>query len=246
MRKGELKMAKRYYKVNEIIWIKKEGKKGKVVTLDIENLSAQVIYKKENGQNVVETFKFMEIDKVKAKNENSKTSQKQDTLLVAKVRDNAKVPSKREEDAGYDFYASLEPTQTDEGVVYEMYLKKNQANLVPTGIATSLLPKYYLNLKHERGSTGMQAMSILSGVIDSGYRDEIFVNIVPLHKDILITSKTDKVEDLGEVILYPYGKAIAQGTVDLVPQLRVKEISFEQLQAIPSERGTGKLGDSGK
>lgn len=49
-----------------------------------------------------------------------------------------------------------------------------------------------------------------------------------------------------EPIFYPYEKAICQAMVVPVPQNTVEEISVEELQAIPSERGTGALGSSNK
>jgi dUTP pyrophosphatase len=243
-------MAKRFYKKNEMVWLVEDKKKAKIVELDIPNLTATVSVKLDGETQLIKKVKFMEIDKLKTPKNDikdiKKATGKQDTVLFAKVREGAKIPSKRFEDAGYDLYASLEPRETSEGVVQEMRLYKGQKNMVPTGIASSLLPKYYFNLKHERGSTGKYGMSVLSGVVDSGYRGEIFVNIVPLFKDVIITSTVTEPEDLGEVILYPYSMAIAQGTIDLVPNLRVKEITYDELKAIPSERKDGKVGSSGK
>lgn len=47
-------------------------------------------------------------------------------------------------------------------------------------------------------------------------------------------------------IIYPYEKAIAQLVVHEVPVMDVKEITYEELLKIPSKRGTGALGSSGK
>ena len=47
-------------------------------------------------------------------------------------------------------------------------------------------------------------------------------------------------------ILYPYEKAIAQFVMHLVPEFEEKEVSYEELQNIKSERGTGAFGSSGK
>ena len=50
-----------------------------------------------------------------------------------------------------------------------------------------------------------------------------------------------------EAIIYPYSKAIAQLIVHEVHnEVESKEISYEELRSIPSERGTGSLGSSGK
>lgn len=109
------------------------------------------------------------------------------------------------------------------------------------------LPKtHYFNCKHERGSTAKPSMSVLAGVVDSGYRGEVFVALTPLHKDVLITSEVTETEVGEHVILYPYSKAIAQGTIDLVPQVNIEVIDFADLSNIESERGTGALGASGK
>ena len=47
-------------------------------------------------------------------------------------------------------------------------------------------------------------------------------------------------------IIYPYEKAIAQLIIHEVPKMNVKEISFNELKKIPSKRGDGMLGSSGK
>lgn len=47
-------------------------------------------------------------------------------------------------------------------------------------------------------------------------------------------------------IYYPYTKAITSGAIVEVPQMESKEISIEELKAIPSARGEGSLGSSGK
>lgn len=172
---------------------------------------------------------------------------RENELIFAKTNDDAIIPSKRYEDAGYDFYPCFEGD--------EMTLKKGVANLVPTGIASAFSPKYYLNLKHERGSTGKYGMAVFAGVVDSGYRGQIWVNIIPTHKDVVISKTYDfplkdkwkpQPVELEDKIMYPYVLGIAQGTLEIVPDVKVKEVSYEELSKIPSERGTGQMGSSGK
>jgi dUTP pyrophosphatase len=181
-------------------------------------------------------------------NQNSISSYSvRNVLKFAKVRPDAIIPSKNFEDAGYDIYANFEGD--------EITLKKGTVNLVATGIASAMSPDYYLNFKHERSSTGKYGLATLSGVIDSGYRGEIFINLIPLVKDIII-SKTYKfpvneknkqvpVEFKGHTY-YPYSLAIVQATLDLVPDVDVQEVTYDALKAIPSVRGTGAMGSSGK
>lgn len=49
-----------------------------------------------------------------------------------------------------------------------------------------------------------------------------------------------------EPIFYPYTKAIAQAEFCEVPKVQTYEIPYSELKEIPSLRGTGSLGSSGK
>ena len=53
-------------------------------------------------------------------------------------------------------------------------------------------------------------------------------------------------DDAIDPIIYPYSKAIAQLIVHEVPVMNQYEITYEELKSIPSKRGTGALGSSGK
>lgn len=234
------KKQKRYYKIGEKVWLKKLKKAGYIKKLEINQdekiYKAEIehtILKKETPFKVTETFNLWDIDKF------VKDTGK-DTVYFSKLSENAIVPSKRDEDAGYDFYASLDDD------INEIELDVGKPTLVPTGIATALPKHLYLNLKHERGSTGKLGMNVLSGVVDSGYRGEIFINICSLYKKIIISKEVDQVIEKGGVIYYPSKKAIAQGTIDLVPKIFLQEIPYEELKNIKSKRGTSKLGASGK
>lgn len=186
-------------------------------------------------------------------------------VKFAKVRPDAKIPSKRYEDMGFDIYACFE----------EDYIKLgyNETKLIPTGIASSCDPEYGFILR-ERGSTGSKGIALRAGVIDSGYRSEWFVALTnTTAKEIYISKLSPNelyekeypegwkicVPETGEVLceippehyenhvtVYPYSKAIAQALVIPVPEVEVEELSYEDLQAIPSERGFGKLGSSNK
>jgi len=166
-----------------------------------------------------------------------------DIITFAKVNpdSNAIIPSKEDEDAGYDIYANFE------GKCF--MIEPHETRMVPTGIASAIPIKYYMQL-FERGSTGTKGMGQRCGVIDSGYRGEWFApitnhNVHPL----LITKETD--EDTlailrDDFIVYPYHKAICQAIAIEVPELTVKEVSYEELLKIESKRKTGMMGSSGK
>ena len=163
------------------------------------------------------------------------------TIKFAKVTENAKIPTKRVEDAGYDIYACFEEDY--------MVIKAHETKMIPTGIASVCDNDWCIVLK-ERGSTGSKGLGLRCGIIDSSYRGEYFVAITNHNDfDYAIVKEGKKVEEPfysygGKE--YPYTKAICQGLVIPVPNVQIEEISYEELQAIPSERGTGKLGSSNK
>jgi len=242
----EKNKTKRFYKAGEVVWVIGEKQEGKIKSINRETLEATVVVGTEEL-----VKKMWEIDKLKykAKEQLVKTKKRNNslpTVYFAKVREEGIIPSKREEDAGYDLYACVEPKTIEGNEIHEIYCPALQTTLVPTGIAMALPNTHYFNCKHERGSTGKISMSVLAGVVDSGYRGELFIAITPLHKDVLITSEVTDTEVGEHVILYPYSKAIAQATIDLVPKVNIVEIPFEELKNIKSERGDSKLGASGK
>ena len=49
-----------------------------------------------------------------------------------------------------------------------------------------------------------------------------------------------------DYVVYPYTKAIVQGILLPVPTTDVEEYTYEELKAIPSDRGIGMLGSSSK
>lgn len=175
-------------------------------------------------------------------------------IYFAKVRPEATIPSKRNEDAGYDIYACFNEDY--------MVIAPHETRLIPTGIASACDSEYCFILK-ERGSTGTKGIAQRCGVIDSGYRNEWFVPVTNAsNKWIVICKETMTEEKLKDAIwserekyrdvlrfdiqCYPYEKAISQALVIPVPQTAVEEITFDELKQIASERGDGALGSSGK
>ena len=176
-------------------------------------------------------------------------------LLFAKVRPDAIIPTKDNENAGYDIYANFEEDY--------IIIPPHKTTLISTGIASAISDKYYLQV-HERGSTGSKGIKYSAGVIDSSYRGEIFVALTNTNNVEVVISKLTENDytyeneigqlatkrfgdfDYNTAIIYPYTKAIAQLVVHEVPKMNVKEISYNDLKKIPSKRGSGSLGSSGK
>lgn len=164
-------------------------------------------------------------------------------ILFAKIKDGAVIPTKREEDAGFDIYPCFEDDY--------MVIHPHQTVLIPTGIVSAFDPGYVMVLK-ERGSTGKLGIGQRSGVIDSGYRGEWLVPITNHGTSPLVIWKNeDVVKRLKHLdgylyCLYPYSKAICQALLLEVPHAASREVTPEEVLAVPSERGDGKFGSSGK
>lgn len=164
------------------------------------------------------------------------------TVKFAKVRPTAIIPTKREEDAGYDIYANFEEDY--------MLINSHDTVMIPTGIASACDTNYCFILK-ERGSTGTRGMAQRCGIIDSGYRSEWFVPITNTTDRMIFITKSTYLTELKanykeHAIYYPYEKAIAQILVIPVPKVDIEECTYEELKVIPSSRGMGALGSSGK
>lgn len=166
-----------------------------------------------------------------------------DVIKFCMLRDDAVMPSKRKEDAGWDIYPCFD---TD-----WIRIRAHETVMIPTGIASVFDSKHVMILK-ERGSTGTKGLGQRSGVIDSGYRGEWMVPITNHNDyDAYIVKEdyrdifNEKV-DFSDCLIYSYDKAICQGILLPVPDVGTEKISREELEASVSERGTGKLGSSGK
>ena len=232
-------VKKRFYSENERVWVVQEKTDGIVKSIDKEKTEMTVEFKDVDGKWKEVTRKLWEFNKFHKKEE-------KETLKFAKIKENAIIPSKREEDAGYDLYSNIEPRFLDGVLVYEQFLEKGTVNKIHTGIASSMSNKYFLSVKSERSSVAKLGINVLAGVIDSGYQGEIMIMVVPLVKNILITSEVNEVEEFDDIIHYPYSRAIAQGVLLPVADVYVEEVNYDVLLSKKTERGVSGWGDSGK
>ena len=167
-------------------------------------------------------------------------------VYFARVKKNAVIPKREKWNAGMDIYPCFDEEY--------MMIMPGETKLIPTGIASAIDDDYYIQIQ-ERGSSGSKGIKYSAGVIDASYRGEWFLaatntNIKPviiLKDDLEKYDKTAKkiIED--GFIIYPYKKALFQAIIHRVHnEIENEEITFEELKDIPSERGGGKLGSSGK
>lgn len=166
-------------------------------------------------------------------------------ILFAKIKPTAIIPSKREEDGCYDLYACFDENET--------VIEPHTVKLIPTGLISAFSSKYRIAYR-ERGSNTKSNLEVMAGQIDSGYRGEYFVPLqnnnpftVIISKDYKEVTKVIINEPFHKTTLYvPYSKAVCQFAIEEVPQVKVVEVTIDDVQAIPSERGMGMLGSSGK
>ena len=171
-------------------------------------------------------------DKCKCKN-----IPKDDEIIWARVSEDVKIPTKTDENAGYDVYAYFED---------DLYvIPPHTTRMLPTGLF-SAFDNQWVAVLHERGSNGSKGIAQRCGVIDASYRGEWMIPLTNTNDKAVIIAKEGADIPQGDYIIYPYSKAVCQVLMLTVPKFTHREISVEELQAIPSERGNGKLGSSGK
>ncbi len=170
-----------------------------------------------------------------------------DEIYFAKIRPSAKIPTKRDEDAGFDMWADFE------GDFF--VIEAGETKPIPTGIATAFDSRFYAQIE-ERSSMAKLGIKKSGGVIDSGYRGEYFILTFNTNTKPFIISKidVDKLDDEIKIdgksylkancIIYPYNKAICQMILQIVPKLIPRELSYEELMKIESERKTDGFGST--
>lgn len=126
-------------------------------------------------------------------------------------------------------YAHLSDAGADLSCLDEVQLEPGERKLVRTGLAISI-PEGFVGLVHPRsGLAAKHGVSIVNapGTIDSGYRGEIFVNLINL--------------DQSETFTAPAGSRIAQ----LVIQ-RYETVNFIEVENLDSsDRGQVGHGSTG-
>jgi len=174
-------------------------------------------------------------------------------ITWARCNPKAKIPTKREEDAGADIYGIFE----DDIIL----MKVGDIKVFKTGLKFACGGNWYPQIA-ERGSTGFIGLSYRAGVFDSGFRNEwkIILNNtsnkeIILYNDeeyskqeslALLHPHSNNLRNLELYSFYPMSKGIAQVVFNYVPKYNWVEIEEEDLQYFQSERGEGMLGSTQK
>lgn len=155
-----------------------------------------------------------------------------------KLDEKAIIPTKRDEDAGFDVYT------IENDVVLEPFSK----HLFSTGLSVALSKGWWL-MAFDRGSTGSKGIHTHCGVVDNGYRGEIFICLSNDNNfPVKFTNSVEKVMFQDNVLCYPTSKAIAQLIPVLQPEVDSVEVDDKDWELVSgnTERGATKLGESGK
>ncbi len=104
---------------------------------------------------------------------NSKDYPEYEVLKVEKVFDNSKLPERaHESDAGLDLFSAEART-----------IYPGESAIIRTGIKMAI-PEGYAGLVWDKSGVAKVGLSTMGGVIDSGYRGEIMINIFNIGKDV--------------------------------------------------------------
>ncbi len=158
-------------------------------------------------------------------------------IKFAKLKNNAIIPSKRDEDGCFDIYGVI---------TNDIVIEPHKIAMIPTGLCSAFSKRYRIGFR-ERGSNTKSGLKVNAGQIDSGYRGEWFVSLYNSNNNtVIITNTVKEVTIISDTILVPITKALAQFAIEKVPKTKVVETSIDDILKIKSERGLGKLGSSKK
>lgn len=217
----------------------------KELKIDTDALVEKTFYTKEEVQNFISQLKEnINIEANKIQDLNQIVFKNNNLIIYWDILNlNAKMPTKRDEDAGFDIYSDS---------AEDIILKPNETKFFSTGLRSAFPKEFWIEIK-ERGSTGAVGLSVRSGVIDSGYRGEWKIMLTNVNKyPVMFSHTVDKVTYVkGKIfknkvkkVIYPLSKAIAQAVVIPLPHIECRP--WDETQVAASERGQTGWGASGK
>lgn len=140
-------------------------------------------------------------------------------LFVKKLTETAKVPNKAyEEDSGWDIY--------NDGP--DVHVPSRSRYTFPTGIAVTTSPGWFVKLESRSGLAHKYGGTLLCGIIDRGYKNELGVVFHNTSGDPI---KVLRSERIAQIILLP------------LPKVQLELV--EELPVIDS-RGLSGFGSSGR
>ncbi|HPS21401.1 MAG TPA: dUTP diphosphatase [Candidatus Paceibacterota bacterium] len=107
-------------------------------------------------------------------------------IKIKKLREDAKLPTHGHPgDAGIDFYA-----------VETIVFQPGKQNRVPTGVSVEI-PEAHVGLIWDKSSLSFnKGLKVMGGVIDSGYRGEIFMSLLNTSNEEVVIEKGHKIAQM--------------------------------------------------
>lgn len=143
-------------------------------------------------------------------------------VLITKLRENAKIPSRgSEKAAGYDLYACLDCEKIE--------IAPHTTAKIGTGLAIAVPDGYFGAVFARSGLAAKEGLrpANCTGVCDSDYRGEY---IVALHNDTDTARTVSNGDRIAQLVIMPY-----------------LAVSFRETDCLDStERGDGGFGSTGK
>jgi dUTP pyrophosphatase len=142
-------------------------------------------------------------------------------LKIKKLRESVKVPHQtHDSDAGYDLFfcpADSKPVFIDSG----------ESMLLSTGLSFEFDKDYVVEIKNRSSVASKKKLIVGACVVDSGYRGEVFVNLINVGHASQMINPDDKI---AQFVIYKVEKA------EFVLQDELND----------SSRGVGGFGSTGK
>lgn len=142
-------------------------------------------------------------------------------MKVLRIKESAKLPTKKDGDMCYDLYACIEKPAT---------FVTGQVMHIPTGIKIELPQGYHASVRPRSGLAAKQGIDIMAGQIDGSYRGEWIV-IITTHEAHL------------PVTINP-GDKIAQFKIEKDETFEVVEV-FSDFDLSSTDRAEKGFGSSG-
>jgi len=138
-------------------------------------------------------------------------------LKIKRTHPDAKIPS----------YAHLGDAGMDLYTVERVEIKPGERLQIGSGIAAEIPMGYVGLLWDKSGLSHKHGLKMLGGVIDAGYRGEIYVGVINLSEESYVFEKGHK---MCQMLIQP----VAHPTINIVEELE------------ESSRGSGGFGSTGK
>jgi len=147
------------------------------------------------------------------------------------IRDNVFPPTRSNpSDAGLDLRWSPE-----DAAVTAMRIEPGESVIIPTGCKFAIPHGYYLKIENRSSVAAKRKMIVGACVVDSGYENEVFVNLHNIGDETQIIRPGDRIAQ-AVVIPIVHARFVASDTPDI----------YDWHPITISDRGDGGFGSTGK